>query len=112
MKSLALICYGLAALYVLWPFYLAVMNLKRARDEGRLTKVAYVLGAPILYAGWALDIAVNCAVMTVILLELPRELTVTARLKRHANHYAWRGSIARWFALHLLDPYDPSGRHI
>lgn len=104
--------YSMAALYILWPFYLAVMSLKRARDEGKLTKVAYVLGAPILYVGWTLDVLVNWFVITIILLELPRETTVTARLKRHAKYYTWRGRIARWFALHLLDPYDPSGKHI
>lgn len=112
MNALTVVYYGAAALYILWPFYLAVMNLKRARDAGKLTKVAYALGAPILFVGWALDIAVNWMVMTVVLLELPREATVTARLKRHANRYTWRGRVARWFALHLLDPYDPSGRHI
>lgn len=106
------IAYGLLALYLLWPFYLAVMNLKRARDEGKLTKVAYVLGAPILYVGWALDIAVNWFVMSVILLEFPRETTVTARLKRHKYDDGFRGKIARWFALHLLDTFDPSGKHI
>lgn len=104
--------YCVVALYLLWPFYLAVMNLKRARDAGQMTKVAYVLGVPILYAGWALDIAVNWFVMTVILLEFPREGTVTARLKRHKNDEGFRGKVARWFALHLLDAYDPSGQHI
>lgn len=106
------IAYGALALYLLWPFYLAVMNLKRARDAGTMTKVAYVLGAPIFYVGWALDIAVNWCVMTVILVEFPREMTVTARLKRHKSDEGFRGKVARWFALHLLDAYDPSGKHI
>lgn len=103
---------AVAALYILWPFYLAVMALKRARDEGKLTKVATVLGAPILYVGWTLDILVNWFVMTFILLELPRETTVTARLRRHKFAMNWRGRVSRWFAFHLLDPYDPSGKHI
>lgn len=106
------ILYGALALYLLWPFYLAVMNLKRARDNKQLSKVAIVLGAPILYSGWVLDVAVNWFVMTVILVELPREATVTARLKRHKHSDDFRGAVSRWFAYHLLDPYDPSGRHI
>jgi hypothetical protein len=106
------IAYGAVALYLLWPFYLAAMNLKRARDAGKLTKVAYALGAPILYVGWALDIGVNWGVMSLLLVEFPREWTVTARLKRHKNDGGFRGKVARWFALHLLDPYDPAGRHI
>jgi hypothetical protein len=104
--------YAAAALYALWLFYLAVMALKRARDAGQLTKVAYAFGAPILLFGWALDVAVNWIVMTVLLLELPQETTVTARLKRHKLDNGFRGRIARWFARHLLDAFDPSGRHI
>jgi hypothetical protein len=106
--------YGALSLYALWLFYLAVMNLKRARDAGTMTRVAYLLGAPILYIGYALDIIVNWFVMTLLLLELPRwrEFTVTARLKRHAQGQGWRKAIALWFAVHLLNPYDPSGKHI
>lgn len=107
-----IVLYAFLALYLLWPFYLAVMALKRARDDGKMTKVAYTLGMPVLLAGWALDIAVNWFVVTIILLEFPRETTVTARLKRHKHDEGFRGTIARWFALHLLDAYDPSGRHI
>jgi len=40
--------YGFGSMYVLWVFYLAVMNLKRARDAGTLTKPALVLGMPVL----------------------------------------------------------------
>jgi hypothetical protein len=104
--------YAAAALYALWLFYLAVMALKRARDAGQLTRVSYALGAPILLFGWALDVAVNWIVMTALLVELPRETTVTARLKRHKLDNGFRGRIARWFARHLLDAFDPSGKHI
>lgn len=104
--------YGAAALYALWLFYLAVMNLKRARDAGTLTRTAYWLGMPMFVAGITLDVLVNCVVMTVLLLELPRETTVTARLRRYKHDNRWRGRVARWFALHLLDTFDPSGQHI
>ena len=102
---------GLLLLYALWIFYLAVMSLKRARDAGLLTKTAKAFGLPVLFVGLALDFAANVLVMTVLLLELPRETTVTARLKRHNQGAGWRSSIARW-AEPLLDPYDPSGNHI
>jgi len=99
-------------LYALWIFYLAVMCLKRARDAGMMSRTATVLGAPVLVIGYVLDASANIIVMTVVLLELPQETTVTSRLKRHNQGAAgWRKTIAQWFEP-LLDPYDPSGDHI
>lgn len=98
--------------YLLWLLFLAVMNLKRVRDAGLLTTTALVLGAPVLLLGLVVDALVNWLVMTIILIELPQEATVTARLKRHnAAGAGWRKSIAAWFEP-LLDPFDPSGDHI
>lgn len=102
---------GLGITYALWIFYLAVMNLKRAKDAGLLTNTAKALGYPILIVGYILDCFVNFTVMTVLLLEIPQETTVTARLSRHNQGTGWRKSIAAW-AEPLLDPYDPSGNHI
>lgn len=103
---------SVGASYALWIFYLAVMGLQRARDAGTLGPIAYKLGVPVLIVGYALDFAVNVVVMSVVLLEPPRETTVTARLKRHASRDTWRGDVARYLARHLLDAFDPSGRHI
>ena len=98
--------------YLLWPTYIAAMQLLRARDEGRLGAVASKLAIPIIVAGYALDVAVNATFFTALFLEAPHELTVTDRLKRHIADNTWRGRIARWFARELLDTFDPSGRHI
>ncbi len=100
-----------AALYALWVFFLAVMALKRARDGGLLVTRTKVLGYPILFAGLILDAIANIFVMTIILMEIPKEMTVTARLKRHNRGAGWRQAVAAWFKP-LLDPYDPSGIHI
>ena len=97
---------------MLWVFYLAVMHLREARDAGRIPRFAYLPGMVALFAGYALDFFVNVVVITVVMLEVPRETTVTARLKRHRDDSGWRGAIARWLAAQLLDPFDPSGRHI
>jgi hypothetical protein len=102
---------GFGATYALWVFYLAVMNLKRAKDAGLLSKTAMALGYPVLIVGYLLDCFVNVFVMTFLLLELPRETTVTSRLKRHNKGTGWRKAVAAW-AEPLLDPYDPSGDHI
>lgn len=104
--------YGFFLIYALWLFYLAVMNLKRVKDAGKLTKPALILGYPILIIGYVLDFLSNILVMTVLLLELPRELLVTQRLKRHKDLLTWRGKVARWFGDNLLDQFDPDGKHL
>lgn len=102
-----------AAIYALWVFYLAVMNLKRVRDMGLLHKHAFALGYPVLIVGYLLDGLVNIFVMTALLLELPREFTVTSRLKRHnRGPDSWRKRLVVSFFEPLLDPFDPSGDHI
>jgi hypothetical protein len=98
---------GVAMMYALWLFYLAVMALKHARDAGRLNDTARRLGLPILWAGYALDFIVNVLVVSVILLEFPREWLVTSRMSRHIKTGGWRGQMAQWFCDTLLDPFDP-----
>ena len=111
MVYLYIVLTGLGSTYALWIFYLAVMNLKRAKDSDLLTKTAMALGYPVLIVGYLLDFFVNVFVMTPILLELPKETTVTSRLKRHNKGTGWRKEVAAWVEP-LLDPYDPSGDHI
>lgn len=103
---------SLSAFYALWIFYLAVMNLSRTKKTGQLSTTALILGTPVLLVGYLLDFLVNVFVMTAVLLELPQELTVTARLKRHHKESTgWRLAVVLWFEP-ILDPYDPSGDHI
>jgi hypothetical protein len=103
---------GLAATYLLWIFYLAVMNLKRAKESGLLNKTSTVLGTPVLIIGYLLDAFVNAFVMTFLFWEIPKELTVTSRLKRHILFGQGRRlRLASWF-IPILDPFDPSGFHI
>jgi hypothetical protein len=102
----------LGATYALYVFYAAVMNIKRVRDAGKLTWVGKVLGYPTLVIGLILDLFVNLTLMTIVLLELPRELTVTSRLKRHHKESkGWRLAVVKFFEP-VLDPLDPSGDHI
>ena len=105
-----LIALGLT--YGLYVFYAAVMNIKRVRDAGKLTTLGKVFGYPTLVIGLVLDLLVNVLVMSVILLEIPREFTVTSRLKRHhADSTGWRLAVVLFFEP-LLDPLDPSGDHV
>jgi hypothetical protein len=103
---------ALGLTYGLYVFYAAVMNLQRVRDMGLLTPMAKVLAYPTLVIGLILDLIVNLFVFTVVLLELPQELTVTARLKRHHKESTgWRLAVVK-FLEPILDPLDPSGDHI
>lgn len=112
MSFLYLLLVGLGSTYALWIFFLAVMSLKRAHEAEMLSPTAKVLGYPVLVIGYALDFFVNVFVMTLVLMEMPQETTVTARLKRHNRESTdWRKAVALW-AEPLLDPYDPSGKHI
>jgi len=102
----------LGALYALWVFFLACMNLKRAKEAGQLTRRALVLGTPVLWIGYLLDAFVNATLMTIVMVELPREWLVTDRLARHhRTSTGWRLHVVKWFEP-LLDPYDPSGDHV
>lgn len=105
--------YAVLSLFILWVFYLAVMRLATTkRERGGLDQKSTVLGTVALVIGYLLDFNANVGVMSVLLLERPRETTVTARLKRHNRAgVGWRAAVARWFEP-ILDPYDPSGDHI
>lgn len=101
-----------ASVYLLWILYICVMGLQRARDDGSISRVALALGYPVLFVGLALDALVNVVVFSALMLEVPRELTVTARLTRHIEHgEGWRQKASLWFASTLLDAFDPRGIH-
>lgn len=112
MDALLLIAYGLGISYVTWLFYLAVMALIRARDEKRLTKVALLLAYPVVVIGLLLDFTLNVTVGTALFLEPPREWLLSPRLSRLIEtDPGWRGDLAAWVCVHLLDTFDPDGRH-
>lgn len=99
-------------IYVLWIHYLAVMSLSRAKKAGLLSRTALSLGLPVLWIGLVLDFIANTMIFTIILLELPREMTVSHRITRHIVHGAgWRQSACLAIAASLLDAFDPAGKH-
>jgi hypothetical protein len=109
---MAAMIYIVIVLYVLWLFYLAVMNLYRAKKANQISAVALWLGYPILVMGALLDLLVNMLLMTLIFAEWPRELLVTKRLERHVKtNQGWRSKLAYWICHNLLNAFDPSGDH-
>lgn len=63
-----------------------LMNFARVRDlpGAGVTRPATLVGVYFLVRGYLLDFIVNVVWMTAYLGERPHELTVTARLNRHA----------------------------
>lgn len=95
-----------------WLFYLAVMNLVPVRDQ--LHPFARVNAYILLAIGLTLDLILNVVVASILFLEPPRlrELLLTARLSRLVKtDSGWRGRLARWICHHLLDQFDPKGKH-
>lgn len=101
----------LSSVYLLWGLYIIVMALQRAKRAGTLPLASLVLGTPLIIAGVILDALVNIVVMTIVLLDRPREWLVTARLKRHCGQPTWRGKVSKWICHNLLDAFDPDGKH-
>lgn len=117
------------SVFLLWVFYLAVMGLSRALKQDkadkeyalekglplpapRVTMTTYRIGTAVLTIGYALDFYVNVFVMSILLNECPEELTVTSRLKRHSlSSSKWSQAVVAWFRP-LLDPFDPTEKHI
>jgi hypothetical protein len=113
MEILKLLGAGFALMYATWFFYLMAMNLIKARDAGKLNGWAYGFGLPMVIVGVLMDVALNVFVGTVLFLELPQidKLLFTARLGKHCGTQGWRGSVAHWICMNLLDPFDARGKH-
>lgn len=106
-----LIVISFIAFYLLWVFFLAVMALKRAKDEGKIYRGhdAYYLAISVLWIGFVLDFLVNVFFASIIFLEPPFELTVTERVARWKKEGGYRGDLARWMCAKILDPFQIGG---
>lgn len=101
-------------LWVFWYLYLIVMGLYRAKLNGTLTWTAKILGAPALVIGFVLDVLVQYTIASLIWREWPRrgEHLVTDRMQRYLAHGSGSRYVkAKWLCDHLLDPFDPTGKH-
>ena len=94
-----------------WVIYLATMGVIRSHPV--LFGTPARLGGYIVKTGEFLSTALNWLVFTLLLLELPKERFLSARLARHfRSGKGWRQKFAGWMGRTWLDPFDPSGRHI
>lgn len=98
--------------WALWALYVLVMGIYRAHMDKRLTRLTYAMALPWVVLGFALDVAVNLTVASLLFLELPQELLVTSRLKRHITApCGWRNRLAALICDRMLDVFDPTGNH-
>lgn len=96
----------------LWTHYIAVMRLKMLRDAGTLTRWQTVFGYYVLAKGLLIDLVYHLVIGTLVLLEWPREWTLSGRLWRlSTTGSGWRQRWALAIRQTLLDPFDPSGVH-
>lgn len=107
MMTLAVL--AVLALYALWLLFILAMSFKRAWPQ--MGGIARAFAAPVIVLGFVWDTAVN-VLATAVFLDLPRELTLSHRLKRyHQGRRNWRWRIADWICEHWLDQFDPDGDH-
>lgn len=99
-------------LWLFWGVFVLVMGLYRAYLNKRLTPLTKVLAAPFLGVGAIMDVVCNMTVASLVFAEVPHEMLVTQRLKRHMMDTGGvRKTIALWVCSVLLDPFDPTGHH-
>lgn len=112
--SMSTVLFMITVLWALWILYVAMMNIKGAVDKGPLPWQAKLIVYPTTAVFSIIEILANCIVCTIIFLDLPKEITVSDRLRRYNLNpltSQWRMSIVN-FVKPMLDPFDPAGPHI
>lgn len=93
-------------MFITWTFFLAVMHLREIRDSQGFTKVNIIPAYTVLVIGLILDFALMLF-MCIPLLDLPREMLLTGKLKRLIKEdMGWRGDVAEFLCKHFLVPAD------
>lgn len=101
-------------LWSLWILYVAMMNIDRSMADKPLPWQAKLIVYPTVGVFNVVEFVANVLVCTLIFLDLPREITVSDRLRRYyinPERYGWRLVIVN-FIKPMLDPFDHKGPHI
>lgn len=98
-------------LVLTWAFYVAAINLLPKLPT--LKPIVRVHATAVVLVAVLLDTVLHLVLGTVLFLDPPRELLLTARLKRYKTGSAGklRCKAATWICAHLLNPFDPNGNH-
>lgn len=103
--------YILVDLYLFFILYVASMGMIRAHKDGKLNGFLWTLCLPFVAFSVLYNAAHNATLFALIFAELPKQWTVSERLKRHIKDPCYRGKISRWLCANLLNPFDPTGNH-
>jgi len=95
-----------------WVLYIAVMGLKRVRDQ--LHPFARFNAYLVLFVfGYPWDLVMNLLVC-LAMGRVPRDWILTGTLQRirySEPSGSRREAVASWICEHLLNQFDPTGRH-
>lgn len=99
------------ALVFAWVLYIAIMGLARVRHDLHIVAKlnAYLLILPV---GYVVDFILNIGFCLLVFHRIPRDWLLTGTLKRvKATDTTWRYDAAAWICTHLLNQFDPKGKH-
>ena len=96
----------MASPLILWLLYIPAIQFKRGGW--------WLLLYPFTFIVALLDILLNYTVLALYTWDWPRrgEITFSKRLDRLILLGDWRGVVCSYIAFHLLDPIDPTGKHV
>lgn len=111
IKTILLYAIGIYAFSLFcWVLYVAAMNFKRVYELGNVGRFAKINGRIVWFIAQPIDLALNI-LWSILLLDFPRELLLSPKLKRLKAKGGWRGKIATFVCRELLNPFDPDGKH-
>lgn len=101
------------AFYVLWVSFLATANVEYSVAAKDVKLHVALTALPLVAVMITVDVLLNVLVMSLVLFELPREWTVSERLRRCIDlpKGSWRHGVAR-FVEAYVDPFDHLRDHI
>lgn len=96
---------GLISFLALWIGFVNVMTWKH--NKHKIPQWLQYLLWPIAAAVYCLDVVFNWAFASIIYFELPREPTLSERMRRHIiTRDDWRFKLSVWTCKYLVEPWD------
>jgi len=98
------------SIVVFYYLYLGAINVYENRAG--VHWAVLLVSSPLLLVMLAFDFVMQMTLATLIFWDRPRELLVTARLKRYRlTRTDWREHWAKQICTHALNPFDPTKKH-
>ena len=101
---------------VLFLWFLSAMYYLRHKHDIRVhTRIGNYFAEAALIPGILFDVVYNWTFGMLMFMDVTSDWTLSERLSRYRNsdkHKAtWRMRWADWICEHILNPYDPKGKH-